>query len=141
MRIKKPLAVLFSAAALALGLGTTAAPSASADGGTSLLERSRELGGGCWYSGSHWWCNNRAGAPVYGYKDLARYYPDSSRIVGHMYSNPSWFECRYDGGNPDEYVGGPHPYRWEWTEADNGQYGWMKDTAIGSETNTLPACW
>lgn len=26
-------------------------------------------------------------------------------------------------------------------EADNGEYGWMKDTAIGSETNTLPACW
>lgn len=33
MRIKKPLAVLFGPAALAVGLGTTAAPSASAASG------------------------------------------------------------------------------------------------------------
>ncbi|SEE83717.1 hypothetical protein SAMN05216489_08540 [Streptomyces sp. 3213] len=26
-----------------------------------------------------------------------------------------------------------------WTEADNGQWGWMKDTAISSEINALPA--
>ncbi|MFJ4632995.1 MULTISPECIES: hypothetical protein [unclassified Streptomyces] len=128
MRTRKTLAALISVTALALGLGTTTAPSASA-------------ASGCWYSGSHWWCNNRAGAPVYGFKDLARDYPDSSRIVGYMNSNPSWFNCRYDGGASDEYVGGPHPYRWEWTEADNGQWGWMKDTAISSETNPLPACW
>ncbi|MGQ4390243.1 hypothetical protein [Streptomyces sp. SAS_270] len=128
MRMKKSLAVLFSAAALAVGLATTAAAPASA-------------ASGCWYSGSHWWCNNTSGAAVYGYKDQARNYPDSSRVVGRMYSNPSWFQCRYDGSLPDEYVGGPHPYRWVWTEADNGAYGWMKDTAISSETNTLPACW
>jgi hypothetical protein len=37
-------------------------------------------------------------------------------------------------------VGGPHPTRWEFTVADNGEYGWMKDTAISSETNPLPNC-
>ncbi|MET9499070.1 hypothetical protein [Streptomyces sp. NPDC006552] len=128
MRLKKNLALLFSAATLTIGLGAATAPPASA-------------AAGCWQSGGHWWCNNVSGAAVYGFKDLARAYPDSSRVVGHMYSNPSWFDCRYDGGNPDEYVGGPHPYRWVWTKADNGAWGWMKDTAIASETNTLPACW
>ncbi|MFF1306192.1 hypothetical protein [Streptomyces sp. NPDC058307] len=57
-------------------------------------------------------------------------------IVGYMYTNPSWFDRRYDGGLPDEYVGGPHPYRWAWTEADNGQWGWMKDTAISAQRHT-----
>jgi hypothetical protein len=94
---------------------------------------------GCWYSNGNWWCNNVSGAAVYGFRnDTAREYPDPSRIVGRMYSNPSWFECRHDG---TDYVGGPHPYRWVWTEADNGQWGWMKDTSIYSETDPLPVCW
>jgi hypothetical protein len=56
-----------------------------------------------------------------------------------MYSNPSWFECRIEhvptGG------GGPHSKPWIWTQADNGAWGWMKDSAIYSETNSLPTCW
>ncbi|MER5887872.1 hypothetical protein ABT160_28985 [Streptomyces sp. NPDC001941] len=84
---------------------------------------------GCWYSGSHWWCNNRVGAAVYK--------PGVLEVVGRMYSNPSWFTCRSDNGG---HVGGPHPNRWEWTQADNGAWGWMKDTDISSETDPLPVC-
>jgi hypothetical protein len=120
---------LLAATALTVGVAVATAPSAAA-------------ASPCWNDGStKWWCNNVSGAPVYGTVGDNHIYPDPNTVVGYMYSNPSWFQCRYDGGNPDEYVGGPHPYRWEWTEADNGEYGWMKDTAIGSETNTLPACW
>ncbi|MEV7007933.1 hypothetical protein [Streptosporangium sp. NPDC051022] len=108
---------------------------------------SASAAGPCWYSGSHWWCNNVSGAKVYGFReDTARNYPDRNRTVGRMFSNPSWFQCRFDGspdnGNGDTYwVGGPHPYRWIWTMADNHEWGWMKDTDISSETQTLPPCW
>ncbi|MBK3569948.1 hypothetical protein JHN47_40335 [Streptomyces sp. MBT62] len=96
--------------------------------GPTTASASAALAAGCWYSGSHWWCNNVSGAPVYA---------SSGAVVGYMYSNPSWFVCRSDNGG---YVGGPHPYRWEWTQADNGAWGWMKDTAIYSETDPLPVC-
>jgi hypothetical protein len=88
--------------------------------------------GGCWYSGSHWWCQNVYAAPVYSLSWDGTYYE-----VGKMYSTTSWFDCREDG-NP--WVGGPHPTRWEFTRADNGEWGWMKDTSIISETNPLPVC-
>jgi hypothetical protein len=83
----------------------------------------------CWWGdgGQHMYCNNVVGATVYAE-------PNTSHPVGTMYSNPSWFECRTDSG---AYVGGPHPYRWEYTEADNGQWGYMKDTDIYSETDPL----
>ncbi|MFF4189218.1 hypothetical protein ACFYZ9_39120 [Streptomyces sp. NPDC001691] len=87
--------------------------------------------GGCWYASSHWWCNNASGAGVYINNN------GQAQYVGTMYSNPSWFTCRSDDGG---YVGGPHPYRWEWTQADNGAWGWMKDTDISSETDPLPVC-
>ncbi|WP_165978440.1 hypothetical protein [Actinomadura darangshiensis] len=94
----------------------------------------------CWYSGGHWWCNNVSGAAVYDYnRDTARAYPDPAHIAGRMYSNPSWFDCRIE--NVSTGGGGPHPNRWIWTKADNGAWGWMKDSAIYSETNSLPACW
>ncbi|MFJ8082969.1 hypothetical protein ACIQ6Y_20470 [Streptomyces sp. NPDC096205] len=85
----------------------------------------------CWYSSSHWWCNNVSGAGVYINEG------GEAKLVGRMYSNPSWFTCRSDNGG---YIGGPHPYRWEWTQADNGAWGWMKDTDIYSETDPLPVC-
>ncbi|MGK5548152.1 hypothetical protein ACSNOH_25980 [Streptomyces sp. URMC 127] len=85
---------------------------------------------GCWYSGNHWWCNNRVGAPVY--------QAGSEQVVaGYMYSNPSWFVCRTEGG---AHSGGPHPTRHIWTQADNGAWGWMHDDQISSETNPLPTC-
>ncbi|MFF0626754.1 hypothetical protein [Streptomyces sp. NPDC004296] len=86
----------------------------------------------CWYSGSHWWCNNRPGAPVYRYgRDI---------VVGVMHSNPSWFLCRIDDSDRPTGGGGPHPNRWVETQADNGAWGWMKDSDIGSETDPLPVC-
>ncbi|MFF3488860.1 hypothetical protein ACFYXC_37155 [Streptomyces sp. NPDC002701] len=85
----------------------------------------------CWYSSGNWWCNNISGAGVY-INDNGQ-----ARLVGTMYSNPSWFICRSDDGG---YVGGPHPYRWEWTQADNGAWGWMRDIDISSETDPLPVC-
>ncbi|MET9900413.1 hypothetical protein [Streptomyces sp. NPDC006446] len=38
------------------------------------------------------------------------------------------------------WVGGPHPTRWLMTKADNGQLGFMKDTAISSETDPVRDC-
>ncbi|MEV7007932.1 hypothetical protein [Streptosporangium sp. NPDC051022] len=95
--------------------------------------------GPCWYdkpSTNYWWCNNTSGAKVYGGSEISNY-PDPGHVVGWMYSNPSWFVCRRDDG---PYVGGPHPNRWLFTKADNGAYGWMKDTSISSETNPVDPC-
>jgi hypothetical protein len=88
---------------------------------------------GCWHSNSRWWCQNRYGAGVY---DLS--WDGTTYLVGHMYSTTSWFDCR-DETTP-AWVGGPHPYRWVFTKADNGEVGWMKDSDIISETNPLPVC-
>lgn len=92
----------------------------------------------CWPGGGNrWWCENVPGAPVYGWIGNNNIYPDPDRVVGYMYSNPSWFYCKMDG---QAWVGGPHPTRWLMTVADNGELGFMKDTAIYSETNPLPDC-
>ncbi|MGX9888778.1 hypothetical protein [Streptomyces sp. NPDC002276] len=144
-KITGAVAACTAVAALALtGAGAASAAPASVAGGravaptgtppttsglTSTASTASALASGCWYSGSHWWCNNVSGAPVYA--------SGTTTVVGYMYSNPSWFVCRSDNGG---YVGGPHPYRWEWTQADNGAWGWMKDTAIYSETDPLPVC-
>ncbi|MET9499071.1 hypothetical protein [Streptomyces sp. NPDC006552] len=112
-----------AAAALAAGLTVVAAPTASA-------------ASPCWYQGSEWWCNNVRGAAVYEPAETNGY-PHPDVVVGRMNSNPSWFRCRRDDG---PYVGGPHPHRWVFTKADNGAWGYMKDTSISSETNPLPVC-
>ncbi|MFJ6559058.1 hypothetical protein ACIQMV_04160 [Streptomyces sp. NPDC091412] len=57
--------------------------------------------------------------------------------MGRMYSDPSWFVCKSDGGRNH---GGPHPTRWVHTQADNGALGWMSGDDIASETNPLPSC-
>jgi hypothetical protein len=98
---------------------------------TEATAKARDVGvaaSPCWFASGHWWCYNVSGAPVYN---------SDYSVAGYMYSNPSWFICRSDAGG---YVGGSHPYRWEWTQADNGAWGWMKDSAIYSETNPLPVC-
>ncbi len=82
----------------------------------------------CWFSGSNWWCNNRYAAPVRA---------SDGTIVGYMYSTTSWFICRAEGGYNGTHV---HPNRWEWTEADNGNWGWMGDGDISNETDSLPVC-
>ncbi|MEU0164267.1 hypothetical protein [Streptomyces iakyrus] len=96
----------------------------------TVFSGTAEAANPCWWGdgGMRMYCNNVSGATVYAT-------PDTSRPVGKMYSNPSWFECRRDTG---AYVGGPHPNRWLWTQADNGKWGWMKDTDIYSETDPVP---
>ncbi|MFF7446644.1 MULTISPECIES: hypothetical protein [unclassified Streptomyces] len=84
----------------------------------------------------YYWCYNVGGAPVYDAREIDGY-PIPDRIVGPMYSTHSWFVCRRDNG---PYVGGPHPNRWLFTKADNGAYGWMKDTDIYSETDSVRPC-
>ena len=64
-------------------------------------------------------------------------YPNPNQVVGTMNTNPSWFFCKMDN---QAWVGGPHPNRWIKTVADNGKLGWMKDTAIFSETDPLRDC-
>ncbi|MEU6389369.1 hypothetical protein [Streptomyces sp. NPDC046939] len=85
----------------------------------------------CVTSGPATYCHNVYGAPVYGS------YDGTGQVVGRMYTTYSWFSCRLDKGG---YVGGPHPYRWLLTKADNGVWGWMKDTSISSETDSVIPC-
>ncbi|MFD9354660.1 hypothetical protein [Streptomyces sp. NPDC060031] len=76
------------------------------------------------------WCSNVYGAPVYQGSN-------TGKIVGWMYSTHSWFACRYDYGAD---IGGPHPHRWLYTQADNGAWGMMRDTDIYSETDPVQVC-
>ncbi|MGQ4390242.1 hypothetical protein [Streptomyces sp. SAS_270] len=123
MQFIKSVAAAAAAVGLAAGLVVATAPASAA-------------ASGCWYQGSHWWCNNVSGAAVYE-PAPTNGVPHADVVVGHMYSNPSWFVCYREDG---PYVGGPHPYRWVFTKADNGVWGYMKDTSIYSETNPLPVC-
>ncbi|WP_327657853.1 hypothetical protein [Streptomyces sp. NBC_00483] len=122
--MKRKLASVLGAVALAAGAVVTLAPTASA-------------ADGCWQDGNRHWCHNVAGAPVYGTIGNNHLYPDPGRVVGYMNSNPSWFYCKMDG---QDWVGGPHPTRWLMTVADNGQLGFMKDTDIYSETDPVRDC-
>ncbi|MFI7388480.1 hypothetical protein [Streptomyces sp. NPDC049813] len=124
--MRKTVGAVLAAAALSLGIGAATAPSAQA--ATNCSPDS---------DGIRWYCNNVSGAPVYGIIGNNHSYPDPNTIVGRMYSNPSWFYCKLDG---QAWVGGPHPTRWLMTVADNGQLGFMKDTAIYSETNPVRNC-
>ncbi|MFD0775565.1 hypothetical protein ACFQZ2_16655 [Streptomonospora algeriensis] len=125
MRIGSKIGSIAATVALTTGAGLTLATPAAA-------------AGDCWYSDGKWWCNNVSGAPVYGFQGNGdSFQPDPDRIVGYMYTNPSWFDCKLES---IYYVGGPHPYRWEMTTADNGELGFMKDTDIASETDPLPTC-
>jgi hypothetical protein len=136
MRIAKIAAAgAITGVALLTGVGATSgvafagkppAPSGKAVTGAHGTEGVKPAAAGCWYSGSHWWCNNRYGAPVVDYY---------GGIVGYMYTTTSWFNYRCEGGHSNN---GPHPYRWEYTQADNGAWGWMSDGDISSETNPLP---
>lgn len=120
MRLQSRLGALAVATALTAGLGVISAPSAAA-------------ASPCWTDSDaprgYYWCYNVAGAPVY--KGVYTY-----EVVGHMNTTKSWFACRYDYGG--SVGGGPHPYRWLLTKADNGAWGYMKDTDIYSETDPVP---
>ncbi|HCT76774.1 MAG TPA: hypothetical protein DGT23_09335 [Micromonosporaceae bacterium] len=126
MKLKR-VAVAF-AALVVTGVTMVAGPI-----GSAAASPAAPAAAGCWHSGIHWWCKNSYGAPVYSLDWEGNY-----ELVGRMYTTTSWFDCRSDDG---PYIGGPHPYRWEFTRADNGAWGWMKDTSIISETNPLPICY
>jgi hypothetical protein len=124
---KRSLALAVAAgAATTVAALTAIAPAAHA--ATQTTAKSTAAADICWYSGAHWWCHNRAGAPVWSRGD-------NPTVVGYMNTTTSWFNCRKEGARNNN---GPHPYRWEWTQADNGAWGWMKDSDISSDTNPLP---
>jgi hypothetical protein len=118
-------------------LVATAGPAAAP--GTTLAAPSASAASACWRheDGIRWWCNNVAGAPVYGSVGNNPLYPDPDQVVGTMNTDPSRFFRKMDN---QAWVGGPHPTRWIKTVADNGRLGWMKDTAIYSETDPLRDC-
>lgn len=84
----------------------------------------------CWREGTTWYCYNASGANVYAG-------PNTSQVVGQMFSTRSTFSCKTDGG---QNHGGPHPTRWLSTQADNGRWGWMSDNNISSNTDPVPSC-
>ncbi|MFJ6893829.1 hypothetical protein [Streptomyces hokutonensis] len=80
------------------------------------------------------YCNNLGGEPIHEF-------PDRGNVVGYMNSTTSWFLCRDDYGDLNgEYNNPGHGSRWIYTEADNGQWGFMNDKNISSETNPLEEC-
>jgi hypothetical protein len=75
-------------------------------------------------------CVNRVPSPIYG--------PGTTTVIDHLWSNPSWFVCRTEGGFSG---GGTHQNRWEWTQGDeNGAWGWVRDIDIASETDPMAQC-
>jgi hypothetical protein len=126
---KRSLALAIAAgAATTVAALTTIAPAAHA--ATQTTAKTAAAAEPCWYESQngHWWCHNRAGAPVWSRGD-------NPTVVGYMNSTRSWFICRKEGAKNNN---GPHPTRWEWTQADNLAWGWMKDSDISSETDPLP---
>ncbi|MFI9600444.1 hypothetical protein ACIHCX_11265 [Streptomyces sp. NPDC052043] len=73
--------------ALAVGAATVTAGAALALGMAGTVQAASP----CWKSGSIWYCDNATGAKVY--KST-----NTGSVVGRMYSNPSWFVCKFDGG-------------------------------------------
>jgi len=113
-------------------------------GGLTIGAAPAQASGGCWNAGftvsynytyQAYKCHNGYGAPVWAATGNTEV---PNEIVGYMYSNPSWFACKTDNG---QYNGNnTHPYRWLFTQADNGHWGWMKDTDIPDDTNPVPSC-
>ncbi|WP_093588780.1 hypothetical protein [Lentzea waywayandensis] len=84
---------------------------------------------GCWRSYKGWRCDNN--------RDIRVEW--AGKEVGRLLTSPSWFKCRYEGDPTGG--GGPHPNRWIYTQADTtANWGFVKDSDVISETNTLPTC-
>lgn len=130
MLVTKRMSVLLSlgTAAAAVLMNASAAPAHAAST--------------CWDAHFTWegreayYCYNVSPTPVYGDVSL------NAAQVGTLLSDPSWFLCKYDGGGFNGETSGPHPYRWLQTIADSpsGQWGWVPDKKIYSETNPVPNC-
>lgn len=117
---------LLSAAAVVLPAGT-------ADAATACTSAGFKKTGPNGVSHTAYYCQNRADTDVWS----APWMVESP--VGVLYTTTNWFICKSDSKN-NEMNDGPHPYRWEYTVADNGQRGWVIDTDIASETNPLANC-
>ena len=136
MHIPRTIAALGGVMLSATALVVTPAAHASAasvciDAGFNAYTTVRENGGiNNVYEA--YYCYNRGGSPVYRYAD-------SSQIVGYMNSSWSWFLCRNDHGDFNG-ESGSHASRWLWTQADNGQWGFMSDAYIDSETDPVQEC-
>jgi hypothetical protein len=62
----------------------------------------------------------------------------SDQRVDMLRSNPSWFVCRTEANFSG---GGLHPFRWAYTQGDDvGNWGWVRDIDIRSETDPMPPC-
>ncbi|MFB9685795.1 hypothetical protein [Amycolatopsis plumensis] len=99
--------------------------------------------GACWAAGFYktdpagrpheaFYCENESPTKVY---SSAGY----SGSYGTMYGTPSWYACKTEN---QFNGGGPHPYRWLYTQADSpsGWWGFVPDNHIISETDTVPNC-
>jgi hypothetical protein len=85
----------------------------------------------CWWDSTSrkWICNGNQSTPVYSMPDL--------RVVGVLSRVTNGYTCRIDTGPP---IGGPHPNRWLYTQADNLAWGWVKDTALTSDSTPVTTC-
>ncbi len=130
MRIPRKAAALGLAVVASAAIATVPATSASAASSTCWDAGFRQQNGG---GGTQeaFYCYNVAGTPVYAHTTAGE------QPIGTLYTGTNWFVCSLDYG---DYVGGPHPYRWLYTEADNGVWGWVRDTDIYSETDPIAAC-
>jgi hypothetical protein len=129
MGVLNRISALSATMAVSAALAVVPAAHASAasncwDGGFKVSDP----GGGVYEA---YWCHN---------VNTAAYIPASyDDSVGSLDSNPSWFACKTDSGAWNG-EGSPHPYRWVWTEADDGEWGWVPDSDIIDETNPIPYC-
>lgn len=126
-----------SATRKTLTLALTASAAAAL---VALPTGSAQAASNCWPTGITAWghnaytCNNVQGANVHELVDGA------THVIDHLRTNPSWFACRADF--TDRPNGSSvHPYRWLWTQGDdNGEWGWVSDGDVISETNTVEPC-
>ncbi|GII86661.1 hypothetical protein Ssi03_46510 [Sphaerisporangium siamense] len=153
MRASVKAAIAVAATALGVTMLTTLAPAASAApagnagpvaaptftpkgdwAGDRVTENAAPLNEtplpvACWNETARWWCVNAYGAPVY--------LPGTAYPTASLTTTKTAFVCRVEGSRNNT---GRHPYRWEWTQASNGLWGWVRDGDIASETDTLPVC-
>lgn len=79
------------------------------------------------------YCENLPGAEIY----TDESWPEPA---DHLRTTTSWFLCKQDDGPPngEEH---PHPNRWLYTLGDdNGEWGFVSDIDIHSETDPIPNC-
>jgi hypothetical protein len=79
-----------------------------------------------------YYCNNITPVSVY-------QFPDRGQTVGFMYERTNWYACQINWGDFNG-ESGSHARRWLFTLDDTGQWGWVADSDIYSETDPVPTC-